>query len=117
MGAIRHIRILLITLLVAGTLFLATAPANAMPFGGLFSFGGFVFNQTFCANGVLLFAGPPRGGLYMYSGGALYARYAPFAGHWVVGLASPGGACVCPNGNCEAGAIPARGTIVIVGTS
>lgn len=118
MGVIRHIRILLITLLTAGTLFLMVAPANALPFTGLLPVGGFVSSQIFCANGTLLFVGPPRGGAYMFSAGSrLFARFSPFAGHHLLGLVSPGGACVCPNGNCEVGAIGAQGTFVIVGTS
>lgn len=117
MGAIRYIRIVLIILLTAGTLFLMIAPASALSFTGLSPVGGFVYNQIFCANGTLLFVGPPRGGLYMYSGGPLYARYTPFVGHWVLGLAFPGGACACPNGNCEAGAIGANGIFAILGTS
>lgn len=114
---IKYIKLLLIILLTVGTLFLTFAPASALSFTGLLPVGGFVYNQIFCANGILLFVGPPKGGLYMYSGGTLYAKFAPFAGHWVVGLASPGGACTCPNGNCEAGAIGAKGRFVMLGTS
>lgn len=115
---IKYIACLLIILTGFYALFAFAKPAEAISFSGLMHFGGFAFNQIFCANGILLFVGPPRGGTFMYSPGAqLRARFAPFAGHWVLGLASPGGACVCPSGNCLAGAIPAQGTIVIVGTN
>lgn len=114
----KHIRLLLIIILTLGTLFIGFAPASAIGFKGLIPVGGLVYSQIFCANGVLLFVGAPRGGSFMYSPGArLYAKFAPFSGRHVLGLASPGGACTCPSGNCEAGAIGAQGTFVMLGTS
>ena len=115
----KPIKQLLIILLVVTTLFLAVAPASVLSFTGLLGFGGLINGQIFCANGTLLFVGSPRGGTFMYTPGIsrLYARFTPFIGRWILGVYSSGGACTCPGGNCEAGAIGAQGTTLIAGTS
>lgn len=83
----------------------------------IFPFGGFVKSQIRCDNGILLFVGPPRGGLFMLMPGAIiYARGTPSAGRWVLGQASLGGACVIVRPHSTT-VIPAIGTILRVGSS
>lgn len=88
------------------------------PAGAFLGFGGRILNITPCANGLLLIIGPPRPGLFMWMPGTLtFAWYQLRPGPWALGSFVPGGACVCPNGCCHCGAIPALGTITMIGTS
>lgn len=90
----------------------------AKPADALLGFGGRILNVTSCANGRLLAIGLPRPGLFMWTPVTLtYSWYQIRTGPWALGAYTPGGACVCPNGCCKCGAIPALGTMTIIGTS
>jgi len=87
-------------------------------FGGFLMVGGRILSVIPCANGKLLYVGPPRAGAFLFGAGSrLYRWYSLRPGAWVLGTASPGGACICPYNNCKLGAIPAKGTIIMLGTS
>lgn len=108
----RHIKLLLIIFgSFLGSFLIVTAVFAALPFGG------FVTGQLRCDNGLLLFVGPPRGGLFMLMPGAIiHPRGVPTSGKWVLGLYSPAGACVIVRPHSTT-VIPARGTILRVGSS
>ena len=92
---------------------------SAKPAEAILGFGGRILNITPCANGSLLLIGSPRPGLFMWTPATLtfswYQQWRP--GPWALGGYIPGGACACPYGQCEVGAIPALGTIMMIGTS
>jgi len=80
--------------------------------------GGMIKNIVFCANGKLLYIGPPRAGAFLFTPATrLYKWGILRPGAWVLGTASPGGACVCPYGDCKLPPLPAQGTIIMMGTS
>ncbi len=81
-------------------------------------FGGFVTHVEYCCNGILLQVGPPVGGLYLVGPGSIIFPFYQFfrSGVYVLGNASPGGACSLISSECEV-TIPAIGTVSIMGTS
>lgn len=85
----------------------------------MLGFGGKILNTTPCANGLLLTIGLPRGGLFMWTPGLSisFLWYQIRIGANALGIYSPGGACVSPYGCFFCGAIPAKGTILKIGTS
>jgi hypothetical protein len=90
----------------------------AKPADALLGFGGRILSTVSCANGLLVSIGPPRPGLFMWMPSTLtFSWYQLRPGPWALGAYFPGGSCVCPYGNCEVGAVPALGTMTIVGTS
>lgn len=103
---------LLIGLIVLSFIFLAK------PVEAFLGFGGKILNAIPCANGLLLTIGLPRGGLFLWTPATrTFLWYQLKPGPWALGGYVPGGSCVCPYGNCELGAIPALGTIKMIGTS
>lgn len=121
---------------------------SAKAFLPILPFGGKILAETVCKNGVLLLVPLPIPGLYLLPPppAAIIYRYGlPILSNNVLGLASPGGACVCPTGGCEVAVaagviigavlggpigaiiggligfggttIPALGTVRIIGTS
>lgn len=82
-------------------------------------FGGRVIQYIPCANGIWFGVGPPKPGTFMFMPGIsqLFRMFSLLPGVNVVGNATPGGACVCPFGNCLRGAIGAQGTVRLIGTS
>jgi len=90
----------------------------AKPADALLGFGGRILYTVPCATGMLVAVGPPRPGLFMWMPTTLtYSWYQIRQGPWALGGYVLGGACACPYGNCEVGAIPALGTMIVIGTS
>ena len=103
--------------LIFGIIFLSFIFA-AKPVDALLGFGGRILYTVPCATGMLVAIGPPRPGLFMWMPTTLtYSWYQLRPGPWALGAYFLGGSCACPYGNCEAGAIPALGTMIVVGTS
>jgi len=104
--------------LIFGIIFLSFIFA-AKPVDALLGFGGRILYTVPCVTGMLVAIGPPRPGLFMWMPGTLtfswYQQWRP--GPWALGTYFPGGACVCPYYQCWAGAIPALGTMIMIGTS
>lgn len=104
--------------IIAATLFIKKTQAQAQTSGTL-PFGGQIEDVEYCCDGsVLLTIGPPDVGFYDYRPGAsqLFEYYDVFApGPWVLGTATPGGACDLTSGDCET-TVNAN-TIRIIGTS
>lgn len=89
------------------------------PVEAVLGFGGRILKVVPCATGLLITIGPPRPGLFMWMPTTLtfdwWYRLRP--GPWALGTYFPGGVCVCPYFQCWAGAIPALGTMITIGTS
>ncbi len=85
----------------------------------MLGFGGKILNITPCANGLLLTTGLPTARLFMWTPGIsfTYLWYQIRIGSNILGAYSPGGSCIFPNGCFFCGAIPAKGTIIKIGTS
>lgn len=101
--------------------------------------GGKVLAMSICVNGKLLVLSPPTPGPYLFPfvPPPLLLGFPPIIASWVLGLAIPGGACICPRGGCEllalagfilagpigaaigagASTIPALGTFFLIGTT
>jgi len=85
---------------------------------GFLVFGGRIINTVPCDNGFLLIIGPPKPGLFMWMPGTLtYSWYQLRPPAWALGSFVPGGACICPYYDCHDPALPALGTITMIGTS
>lgn len=90
---------------------------GALPFGGLV---GFVQPCT-CSCGAVVVVGPPVGGSFLYCPGItqVFAYYQiPRPAVWLLGLYTPGGACLIWAGKlCVPAPIQPMGTIIMTGTS
>jgi hypothetical protein len=77
--------------------------------------GSKVLAMTICINGYLLVLSPPTPGLYLFpfTPPPLLLGLPPVIASWVLGLAFPGGVCIC-GPYC---AIPALGTFFMIGTT
>jgi hypothetical protein len=93
------------------------AAMSVVVHGATLTFGGQIGRIIRCANGLWFSVGSPKPATLMLSPGSRVYPMGIFrTGVWAKGLASPGGSCSCPNGNCQATSIPAQGTIIMVGT-
>jgi len=78
--------------------------------------GGAILSVLPCSNGNLIVVGPPISGKFLVVPGSILYPFRSFhPGAWVLGLASPGGACVIPG--IPPIIIPASGTVILIGTS
>ena len=104
---------------LAGALIWLFAFAGLLPFGGKITS---IFPCTAAPGTLLLTVGPPKGGNFLYVPGAsrLYSYYSIKPGSWVLGTASPGGACyylVRFDDDWKTRSRPATGSIIMMGTS
>jgi len=112
----KQFRVFVSIILLALIIIFWVRPAEAA--GMPLNFGGRILGLITCADGFLLTIGSPKPGLFMWMWGTpTFAWWQIRVGPWVLGNYSPGGVCVCPYGCCECGAIPALGTIIMIGTS
>lgn len=95
---------LIVVLILFGLLTPFFSDAAIPLIGG--AFGGRIKNVTLCSCSAnfLLYIGPPRGGLFIYSPGisTLYLFYQFFrSGPWVLGTSAGTGVCLQPGTPCE----------------